>query len=106
MSRYKYEVTGVMLALGILVLVAAGPTHGLLAAAAGAVGAMAFYLVGARFAVDCYAILGRWAYRGKPGAPEPADSLMMVFWPVALPVALLIYGAMGIVNRVLPDALR
>lgn len=31
---------------------------------------------------------------------------MTVLWPLALPVALLMYGAMGIVNRVLPDAAR
>jgi hypothetical protein len=106
MSRYKYEVTGVMLAVGILVFIAFFLAYGWVAAAAAALGAMAVYLAGARFAVDCYTFLSRWAHRSKPGKPEPADSMMTVLWPLALPVALLMYGAMGIVNRVLPDAAR
>ena len=106
MTRYKYEVTGVMLALGVLVFIAGATAYGFFAGAAAAIGAMALYLLGARIAVDAYSVLGRWAHRGQTGRPEPADGMMTVLWPVALPVTLLAYGAMGIVNRVLPDAPR
>ena len=106
MSRYKYEVTGVMLVVGMLVFIAIATAYGWIAAAAASLGAMAIYLVGARFAVDCYTFLNRWAHRSKGGKADPADSMMTVLWPLALPVALLMYGAMGIVNRVLPDAAR
>lgn len=105
MSRYKYEVTGVMLVVGILVFITFAAAYGWIAAAAASLGAMAIYLLGARLAVDCYTFLNRWAHRSKGGAAaDPADGMMTVLWPIALPIALLMYGAIGIVNRVLPDA--
>ena len=106
MSRYKYEVTGVMLALGILVFIAFTAAYGWLVAGAAALGAMALYLAGARFAVDCYTFLNRWAHRSRGQPAGAADSMMTVLWPLELPIALLMYGALGIVNRVLPDAAR
>jgi hypothetical protein len=106
MSRYKYEVTGMMLAIGILVFIAFAMAYGWIAAAAASIGAMAVYLAGARLAVDCYIFLNRWAHRSKAGSRDAADSMMTLLWPIALPIALLMYGAMGIVNRVLPDGAR
>ena len=104
MSRYKYEVTGVMLAIGILVFILFAAAYGWVSAAAASFGAMALYLAGARFAVDCYTFFNRWAHRTKGCRVQAADSMMTVLWPIALPVTLIVYGAMGIVNRVLPDA--
>jgi hypothetical protein len=29
--------------------------------------------------------------------------MMAILWPLALPIAVVVYGALGIVNRVMPD---
>ena len=105
MNRYKYELTGAMLAIGILVFIIVASLHSVVLGIAAAIGGMALYLAGARFAVVCYVVLSRWAHRGTI-SESPDRSIMAILWPIFLPIALIVYGALGIVNRVMPDTPR
>ena len=105
MTRYKYELTGAMLVIGVLVFVVLAVNHSVLAGVGAAFVSMAIYLAGARLSMVCYVALSRWAHRGGPDKQELADrGVMAMLWPVALPIAFVMYGALGIVNRVMPDS--
>ena len=104
MTRYKYELTGAMLAIGILVFIVVAVNRSVVAALGAAFAAMAVYLAGARLSMVCYVLLSRWAHRGTKDKQELADrGVMAMLWPISLPIALVMYGALGIVNRVMPD---
>ena len=104
MTRYKYELTGAMLAIGILVFIVLAVNHSVAAAVVAAFVSMAVYLAGARLSMVCYVLLSRWAHRGTDDKQDFADrGLMAMLWPISLPIALVMYGALGIVNRVMPD---
>jgi hypothetical protein len=104
MVRYKYELTGAMLVVGILVFIVCAVNYSIITALAAALGSMALYLAGARMSMVCYALLSRWAHRGAADKPDLADrGVMAMLWPISLPVAVVMYGALGIVNRVMPD---
>jgi hypothetical protein len=105
MTRYKYELTGAMLVIGVLVFIVLAVNHSMLAGVVAAFVSMAIYLAGARLSMLCYVALSRWAHRGGSDKQEFADrGVMAMLWPVALPIAFVMYGALGIVNRVMPDS--
>lgn len=105
MTRYKYELTGAMLAIGILVLIVVTVNYSLMTGIGAAVVSMAVYLAGARLAMVCCVALSRWAYRGTSQKQDFTDrGVIAMLWPISLPIALVMYGALGIVNRVMPDS--
>ena len=105
MTRYKYELTGAMLAVGILVLIIVTVNYSLMKGIGAAVVSMAVYLAGARLSMLCYVGLSRWAHRGTSQKQDFTDrGVIAILWPISLPVALVMYGALGIVNRVMPDS--
>jgi hypothetical protein len=104
MTHYKYELTGAMLLVGIIAFIIAAVSHSVLVAAAASIPSMAVYLAGARFSLWGYAVLSRWSYRGAaPQVTTGERSIMIVLWPLCLPLALVIYGLLGVVNRIIPD---
>ncbi len=103
MTRYKYELTGAMLAIGLVVYIVVAASNSVVVALATAIVSMALYLGGARLSVVCYALLSSWAHRGADTPTSTDRSMMVILWPFALPVAGVVYGALGIVNRVMPD---
>ena len=105
MTRYKYELTGAMLVIGVLVFIVFAVNQSVVAAIAAAFISMAVYLTGARLSMLCYVALSRWAHRGAADKQEFADrGVMAMLWPAALPIAFVMYGALGIVNRVMHDS--
>lgn len=103
MNPYKYELTGAMLAIGVLVFVVVAAAYSIVVALASGLVSMALYLAGARLSVVCYTILSHWAHRGTTIGQSTDRSMMAILWPLALPIAVVVYGALGIVNRVMPD---
>jgi hypothetical protein len=103
MNSYKYELTGAMLAIGVLVFVVVAAAYSVVVALASGLVSMALYLAGARLSVVCYTILSHWAHRGITTGQSTDRSMMAILWPLALPIAVVVYGALGIVNRVMPD---
>jgi hypothetical protein len=105
MTRYKYEVTGAMLVIGVLVFIVISVNYSFVAGLGASLASMAVYLAGARLSMVCYVSLSRWAHRGTSQKEDFADrGVMAMLWPISLPIALVMYGALGIVNRVMPDS--
>ena len=94
-----------MLVIGVLVFIVIYVNYSFVAGLGASLASMAVYLVGARLSMVCYVALSRWAHRGTSQKEDFADrGVMAMLWPISLPIALVMYGALGIVNRVMPDS--